>query len=203
MVPDTRYAILGLLIQEPSHGYELTNRFAEIVGPGWGISSGQIYEMLKTLAEEGWVERLGLPHATRGSQRYKITHEGERVFAKWVSSTSSSKRSHRETLYLKLALTGPQDAHLRLQEIEIEKQACVDQLNTYAANTAPAPANPDEWETFAREAIDEDVTRQLHGKLEWLENLRKRIEHRLSQSPPGDTRAGASTQQTARRDTAA
>jgi DNA-binding PadR family transcriptional regulator len=182
MVSDTRYAILGLLLSGPSHGYKIATRFDELFGPGWAINRGQVSDMLRTLKRKGWVESLGPPETPQGSQRYRITPMGEQAFAKWLSGRPSSTRSHREPLHLKLAMTGPEDAHRLLKDIEIEKQSCVDRLSAYnAENACPLPASASEWETLAREAIDEDVTTQLHAKLEWLENLRKRVEHRLSE----------------------
>jgi DNA-binding PadR family transcriptional regulator len=182
MVPDTRYAILGLLLQGPSHGYKIGTRFDELFGPGWAINRGQVSDMLRTLERNGWIESLGPPETPRGSQRYRITPTGEHAFVEWFSGRPSSTRSHREPLHLKLAMAGPQDAHRVLKDIEIEKQSCVDRLNAYnAENACPLPASAGEWEKLAREAIDEDVTTQLHAKLEWLENLRKRVEHRLSE----------------------
>lgn len=182
MVSDTRYAILGLLLQGPSHGYKIASRFDELFGPGWAINRGQVSDMLRTLERKSWVESLGSPETPRGSQRYRITPAGEHAFVKWLSGRPLSTRSHREPLHLKLAMTGPKDAHRLLKDIEIEKQACLDRLNAYTAEEAcPLPANASDWETLTREAIDEDVTTQLDAKLEWLEKLRKRIEHRLSE----------------------
>jgi DNA-binding PadR family transcriptional regulator len=182
MVPDTRYAILGLLLQGPSHGYKIAARFDELFGPGWAINQGQVSDMLRTLERSGWVESLGPPETAGGPKRYRITPAGEHAFVKWLSGRPSSTRSHREPLHLKLAMTGPEDAHRLLKDIEIAKQACVDRLNAYTTEEACSlPANASEWETLAREAIDEDVTTQLDAKLEWLEKLRKRIEHRLSE----------------------
>jgi DNA-binding PadR family transcriptional regulator len=193
MVPDTRYAILGLLLRGPSHGYELATRFGELFGPGWAINRGQVYDMLHTLEDEGLVERLGPPDPRRNSQRYRITHKGERAFAKWLSKPSSYTRPHREVLYLKLALAGPRDAHHLLEAIDIQRQACVDRLSAYTAeNACRPPADASEWETLAREMIDEDVTTRLHGELEWLEKVQKSVEHRLlerSQDSPEDTGA--------------
>jgi Transcriptional regulator PadR-like family len=80
MVPDTRYAILGLLLRGPSHGYELAKRFAELLGPGLAINRGQVYDMLANLERKGWVERLGSPETLGGSQSYQITTKGERAF---------------------------------------------------------------------------------------------------------------------------
>jgi DNA-binding PadR family transcriptional regulator len=190
---------LGLLLPGPSHCYELATRFAELCGPGWAINRGQVSEILHNLESKGWVESLGPPETPRGSQRYQITPKGEHAFAEWISKPSSHARPHRATLYLKLVLAGPQNAHHLLKAIDAQKQACVDQLNAYTTESAyHPPTNASEWETLAREVIDEDVTTRLDGELEFLKKMRKRVEHRLlklSQDPPEDTgvQSGAST----------
>jgi DNA-binding PadR family transcriptional regulator len=210
MVPDTRYAILGLLLRGPSHGYELAARFAELCGPGWAINRGQVSEMLHNLEGKGWVESLGPPEPPRDSRRYRITPMGEHAFAKWISKPSAHARPHRATLYLKLVLAGPQNAHHLLKAIDAQKQACVDQLNAYNTESASRPpANASEWETLAREMIDEDVTTRLDGELDLLEKMRKRVEHRLPKlSQDTGVQLGGSTtsspdEPTSRRDEAA
>lgn len=191
MVPDTRYAILGLLLQGPSHGYELATRFGELFGPGWTINRGQVSEILHNLESKDWVESLGPPETPRGSQRYRIMPIGEHAFVKWISKPDSHARPHRTTLYLKLVLAGPQNAHHLLEAIDAQKQACIDQLSAYTTESACLPpANASEWETLAREMIDEDVTTRLDGELELLRKIRKRVEHRLlklSQDTPEHT----------------
>jgi DNA-binding PadR family transcriptional regulator len=204
MVPDTRYAILGLLLRGPSHGYELAARFGELLGPGWAIDRGQVYDMLRTLKSKGWVEPLNSPETTQDSQSYRITPEGERAFVDWLAKPLHRSRPHRAGLHLKLTLAGTQDAHHLLKDIDIEKQACVSRLNAYTVeNACPLPANASEWETLAREAVDEDVTTQLHAKLEWLENLRKRVEHRLSEHPQNTSGEAGDGAQSGRSDAAA
>jgi DNA-binding PadR family transcriptional regulator len=203
MVPDTRYAILGLLSRGPSHGYELAKRFGELLGPGWEINRGQVYDMLGRLEHNGLIERLGPPETAQGSQSYRITPTGERAFAKWRAKHASRSRAHRDPLYLKLVLAGPENAQHLLKDIEIEKQACIDKLNAYRhEKTACLPENADEWETLAREAIDEDVTDWLDRRLLWLEKLRKRVEHRLVEHPQ-DIDHGATDDQPRRGDMAA
>jgi DNA-binding PadR family transcriptional regulator len=158
----------------------LATRFAELCGPGWAINRGQVSEILHNLEGKGWVESLGPPETARGSQRYQIKPEGEHAFATWISKSSPHARPHRATLYLKLVLAGPQNMHHLLKAIDAQKQACVDQLNAYTTESARRPpANASEWETLAREMIDEDVTTRLDGELDLLEKMRKRVEHRL------------------------
>jgi DNA-binding PadR family transcriptional regulator len=172
-----------LLLRKPSHGYELAVRFGELFGPGWEINRGQVYDMVHTLQEKGLVERLPARQTGRRAQQYRVTPEGARAYAEWFGTPSSQSRPHRETFYLKLALAGPNDARHLLESIAIQEQACVDRLRTYAEGGCRAPEEAGEWEILARDMIDEATSTQLHGELELLGKMRRRIERLLEDSP--------------------
>ena len=46
-------AVLGLLAEQPLHGYELKKRLSETLGPLWGISFGSLYPALRRLERWG------------------------------------------------------------------------------------------------------------------------------------------------------
>lgn len=179
MVPDTRYAILGLLARKPSHGYELAARFGELFGPGWEINKGQVYDMLRTLRKTGWAECLPSRQGRRELKIHRITQAGDDALTEWHARPCGAQ-PQRELLYLKLALARPQDASHLLRSIAIQEQACVDLLRRYSTeDVSPVPEEASEWETLARETIDEATTTRLHGELDCLSKMRKRIEHFL------------------------
>ncbi len=49
-------AILGLLQEQPRHGYELKKRLSETLGSFWGISFGSLYPALRRLERSGAIE---------------------------------------------------------------------------------------------------------------------------------------------------
>src|SRR4051794_41836686 len=49
-------AILGLLKEQPLHGYELKKRLGETLGSLWGISYGSLYPALRRLEHDGSIE---------------------------------------------------------------------------------------------------------------------------------------------------
>ena len=49
-------AVLGLLAEQPLHGYELKKRLSETLGPLWGISFGSLYPALRRLEKSGAIE---------------------------------------------------------------------------------------------------------------------------------------------------
>jgi DNA-binding PadR family transcriptional regulator len=51
-------AVLGLLAEQPRHGYELKKRLSETLGPLWGISFGSLYPALRRLERSGAIEEF-------------------------------------------------------------------------------------------------------------------------------------------------
>ena len=49
-------AILGLLKEQPLHGYELKKRLGETLGSLWGVSFGSLYPALRRLERDGAIE---------------------------------------------------------------------------------------------------------------------------------------------------
>src|SRR3954469_20942811 len=51
-------AVLGLLAEQPRHGYELKKRLSETLGALWGISFGSLYPALRRLERGGEIEEV-------------------------------------------------------------------------------------------------------------------------------------------------
>jgi DNA-binding PadR family transcriptional regulator len=49
-------AILGVLQEQPLHGYELKKRLSEMLGSFWGVSFGSLYPALRRLERAGAIE---------------------------------------------------------------------------------------------------------------------------------------------------
>ena len=54
-------AVLGLLKEQPLHGYELKKRLSETLGFLWGVSYGSLYPSLRRLEREGAIEVVAEP----------------------------------------------------------------------------------------------------------------------------------------------
>jgi len=80
-------AILGLLKERSMHGYELRKRLSETLGPFWQVSYGALYPALKRLRRAGSVEEILPDGAVRRRRNvYRVTAQGERLFAELVES---------------------------------------------------------------------------------------------------------------------
>ena len=69
---DVRAAVLGLLAEQPMHGYQIIQEIAERSGGVWQPSPGSIYPVLQQLEDEGLV----LIEQTEGRKVANLTEAG-------------------------------------------------------------------------------------------------------------------------------
>ncbi len=81
-----KYAILGLLDQEPHYGYEIKQKFEQMMGDLWPVSYGQLYPTLRKLAEDDLVTMKTVQGKKAVEKNvYSITELGSRFFKDWLT----------------------------------------------------------------------------------------------------------------------
>lgn len=112
-----RYALLGLLNDRPSSGYELTQRFAEGIGTyAWDAKHSQIYPELRKLLEEELISISD--EGARGRKTYATTDAGRKALRGWLLAGPTSSGGVRNEYVLRLFLLSaldPDDAISILQ----------------------------------------------------------------------------------------
>ncbi len=83
-------AVLGMLTDQPEHGYVLKRRLGETLGPLWGVSFGSLYPALRRLERAGAIEEVEddapASETTRRTRKaYRITELGEERFAQLLA----------------------------------------------------------------------------------------------------------------------
>ena len=85
--------LLGLLLYQPSHGYELYQEFSRELGCVWQMGRSQLYAQLKALEEGGLVTSHTEPQPNRPPRKvYDLTAKGRQAFDEWL---------HQPTPYLR------------------------------------------------------------------------------------------------------
>jgi DNA-binding PadR family transcriptional regulator len=79
----TRYVILGLLTEGPMTGYDIKKIIDIRFSFFWNESYGQLYPMLKALAEENLIT-ADKNSEGRGKVTYAITNEGRKALKEWL-----------------------------------------------------------------------------------------------------------------------
>jgi DNA-binding PadR family transcriptional regulator len=98
-----KYGVLGLLKEEPLHGYEVKNRFEAMLGGTWEVNIGQIYTTLQRLERDGLVRPAG-PRGDRRKLRYELAPEGQKALDEWLVQPDSGPQQLHEDIYVKLIL---------------------------------------------------------------------------------------------------
>ena len=91
------FLILGLLFEQPGHGYDLHRRLNEAFGRFWHISRSQTYNILKRLEGQNDISGVDEEEGSRPARRrFRLTETGQGRFNEWLRSTvGCSTRSIR------------------------------------------------------------------------------------------------------------
>jgi len=122
-------AILGLLKEQPMHGYELRKQLSQKLGFFWTVSFGSLYPTLAKLERRGVVEKTGYgDKPSRRRQVYSITDRGEEEFLELLSQAGHSVWEE-EKFPLRLAFFRYLKPETRIRLLERRKLYLEDKLD--------------------------------------------------------------------------
>ena len=113
-------AILGVLKEQPMHGYELRHYLSFVVGHIWQLSYGTLYPALRRLEKRGDLKKQTIRDG-RGPAKhvYQLTPQGEKSFLVMldeIASPTEISDSHKFTLRLIFFRYLPSDRRRALLE---------------------------------------------------------------------------------------
>lgn len=176
------YTVLSLLIEKPSYGYEIRERFerrfGDLVG---GSSQSNVYAVLKRLQREAMIEQTGVERAQGSEGRpriyYRVTGTGAGMFRGWLAERLRDDRERSELLS-RLAATGMRRVDAMLDVIDRYEQECVQEAQRAAQRAAEsereAPA-VDRATKLIEDLIAEERRRSIAAQVGWIDYARSRI----------------------------
>lgn len=191
-------AVLGLLKEQPLHGYELKKRLGETLGFLWGVSYGSLYPALRRLERDGAIEIVepaavpAPPVPSTGSITGDLASARLRSVADRLASGSRrTRKAYRitergdallvellladddraddeRTFALKLAFCRHLSPAARLQLLERRRLLLLERLDR-SRRPGRAPLGVDD-DRYTR-SLREHRTRSTQRDLEWIEEL--------------------------------
>jgi DNA-binding PadR family transcriptional regulator len=174
------WAVLGLVIERPGHGYDLFQRFDSAYAGAIELSThSQINGAVKALEQRSLIERLpandprpeapGRPRTT--AIVYKATAKGLRGYEEWLLAYSPRNPDAPGVFARQLAGL---PAATALAVIERYEQACLSEISSTRVDRADAgaPSNPPELQG---RLIAEEKYLALAAKIEWARYARNQI----------------------------
>src|SRR5262249_21704909 len=114
-----KYVLLGLLTRQPRYGYELKREAEELLGHGAELNPGQLYPLLRKLAELGLIVGERIEQEDRPDKRvFTLTQAGARELDTWLDEPLLLQAG-RSSLFLRfmvVALVRPQTRAAFLQQ---------------------------------------------------------------------------------------
>lgn len=130
------HALLSLLAEEDSYGYELRAEFEQTVGPQWGqLNIGHVYQLLDRLQRDGLIEVVRCEPQPRRTERviYAITQAGRDALNEWLTLPSPPSGGYRDDLHLKIVAGARAGEAVLRQVIANERQALLAELHSLRA----------------------------------------------------------------------
>ncbi len=167
--PSAKLAVLGLVLQRPSWGYELVARFDRAFAKQqpwpWRVTPQAIYGALNDLEAAEMIERIepeGEPRTVSAQrsarQHYRGTAGGARSMRGWLASPMVSNPS-REELLIRLHFGGADDASLR-EMLRLHAVECLEELERIGA-IVPV--------TRPERLVAEDRRLAVQARLTWID----------------------------------
>jgi len=172
-----RTAVLAALVEQPGHGYDLTNRLNRRMGPMLQADARRVYEVLEQLEKEGLARSVeeqacGAPHRRR--RVFSATELGRDAHASWFGEREPVPLV-RADIYALIAFSGPEQAPALLAKLDEYELDCME-MQEQALEAALDRAS---WRSRMLVVTRAALTEQLQAELRWIARVRREIDEYL------------------------
>lgn len=177
-----RMAVLGLLVERPTHRYELAVRFGERIGPSWGIRRAQVYQAANGMEKEGLVERVEETEHGKAREIFRATARGQEVFEAWLASDAAEDPGPvRNALFIRLGFLRSEHVPALLEVVDKREYVLLSRIREYseACPELGPPSEPADWTALGFHLILDGTVATLQGELRWLRRVRETLESQL------------------------
>ncbi len=192
-----KHALLGLLLQRSAYPYELADRLQSRLGPAWAINSGQLYQTIHRLEQEGLIEQVtGLREGRDGRHVFAITESGAAEFDRWFAETTDGARLSRRPLLVKITLAGPERVKEALEQIDAYELDCARRLRELSREREAVSVQERHVRAdhvLLRLNLSADIF-QLEGEMQWARHAHEMVSWLLGREaiwPSSPEREGA------------
>ena len=169
-----RTAVVAALVEQPGHGYELTNRLNRRMGPVLQTDSRRVYEVLEQLEKEGLAhcveERVtGTSHRRR--RVFSATALCHKAYAAWFAEREPLPVM-RADIYALVAFSDPAQAERLLAKLDDYELDCLKLRESAVETDMPRGS----WRSRMLGVTRVAAIEHVQGELRWITRVRREIE---------------------------
>jgi DNA-binding PadR family transcriptional regulator len=165
-----KYALLGLLAQEPRHGYDLKSTFEVMLGGTWPLNIGQVYTTLSRLERDGLVESQVVPQDLLPDRKvYSLTQAGREHLRRWLAEPTEGTVRLKDEFFIKLLIhhiLSSDETHALIWK---QRQIYMQRLSHLTALQADVDLAP------PTRLLVEGAILHVEADLEWLDLCEERL----------------------------
>jgi DNA-binding PadR family transcriptional regulator len=176
------WALLGLVIEAPGHGYELAQRFRHAYGGMLSLTyNGEVYRLLPTLQMRELIEEIPPPAEEKAPPNrlpklhYRATERGVIAYQEWLLAQMEDQRQRSRIFARQIAMLEPQAALDVLDEYERECLAESDEV----------PPVESTREALAERLVEGEEQTTLEVRLSWIKYARSELEALIADRAKG------------------
>jgi DNA-binding PadR family transcriptional regulator len=126
------HAVLALLAEGPSYGYELKTSFEDAVGPQWGdLNIGHLYQVLDRLERDRLVTKRRVRQADRPDKSvYRLTSGGRDELERWLATPFVRESGYRDDFFLKLMAAARLGGEFVQRVVGVQREAYLKELSS-------------------------------------------------------------------------
>lgn len=164
-----REALLALLSEGPSHGYQLKAAFETATAKVWPLNVGQVYTTLERLDRDGLVET----DDDDGQRSYRLTAAGIDELGAWWEAAPTEDPPPRDELMLKVLLAVAAGRDQALEVITAQRNALLMllQQRRRAFNRRPGRG----VDALVDELVTDALLMRAEADLRWLDLCEERL----------------------------
>lgn len=179
-----QWALLGLVIERPSYGYELATRFERAYGEALRLSSvSYAYTALQGLEQRGLIEEVARSEGRQPKPIYRATREGVEAFQEQLACEVSEERRRSRVSARKLAVFAG-EPELGLRVIVRIREACLKEAVRSWPGGGVAEAELDSAGQLAARLAAEESRLAIDAKLAWLDYAARELRALLDRQAP-------------------
>ncbi len=181
--PDSPVAwlVLALVIEQPSHGYELGQRYERRFGSFAALSVPRVYAALDRLRDGGMIEPIVLkPVEPAGKQHlmrrsYRATRAGVEAYRRWVAERLRDD-PYRPQLLGRVASVGVLGVDAVLGVLDEYERLCLEELRTLPTDSEQLEQGGATLQQLTEALVVDQQRRELRARHEWAIHARRLLE---------------------------
>ena len=173
-------AVLGLVIEKPSHGYEIGQRFEGRFGGFLSAGRSSIYAALGSLVEAGLIEKMagrsrtGVRQGAKAGAPYRATATGARAYRESLAERIRDDPQRVEMLG-RMTLAGVRSVEAALDFIGSYEEQLVREARELARPSVGEPTAPPGISGVVERLLIEERRRMIDAQLAWITYARAEL----------------------------